>query len=87
MRHEVEIGNAVYKVAITPDSKTVAIGSEDKTVKLFDLASGELIRTRAGHKGAVYGVVITPDQKKIVSGSWDHDARVWDLETRRLIAI
>ncbi len=68
-RHEVEIGSAVYKVAVTADSKRVATGSEDGTVRLFDLASGELIRTYDGHTAGVYGVTFTPDQTKLVTGS------------------
>jgi WD40 repeat protein len=87
VRHEVEIGSAVYKVAVTADSKSVATGSEDGTVRLFDLASGELIRTYDGHTAGVYGVTFTPDQTKLVTGSWDHDARVWDVESGECIYV
>ena len=42
VKHDVEIGQAVYRVVVTPDSEKVAVASEDKTVKLIDIESGEM---------------------------------------------
>ncbi|EHJ14558.1 WD40 repeat domain-containing protein [Crocosphaera watsonii] len=43
----------VWSVSINPDGKTLASGSKDKTVKLWNLETGELIRTLQGHQSEV----------------------------------
>jgi len=73
----------VYCVSVTPDGKTVVSGSIDKTLKVWDLATGRCRATLKGHTGSVSGVAVTPDGKTIVSGSSDKTLKVWGLETGR----
>ena len=68
----------VHAVAFTPDGKTLATGSADAAVKLWDRA-GERTVLR-GHKGWVRGVAFAPDGKRIVSVG--DEIRVWDLAKR-----
>jgi WD40 repeat protein len=49
-----------------------------KTVKIWDLESGQCLATLEGHTNQVVSVAITPDGKRILSGSRDHTIRVWD---------
>jgi serine/threonine protein kinase len=74
----------VRSIAISPDGKTIVSGSMDDTIKIWDLATGELQSTLTGHKNIVNSVAITPDGKTIVSGSWDHTIKIWDLATGEL---
>jgi WD40 repeat protein/tRNA A-37 threonylcarbamoyl transferase component Bud32 len=71
----------VSSVAISPDGKTLASGSWDKTIKLWNLATGEEIRTLTGHSSSVYSVAISPDGKTLASGSGDKTIKLWNLET------
>ena len=71
----------IWSVAITPDDKTVISGSEDKTVKVWDLATGKCRATFEGHTNAVLGIAVTPDGKTVISGSEDKTVKVWDLAT------
>jgi WD40 repeat protein/tRNA A-37 threonylcarbamoyl transferase component Bud32 len=73
--------NSVTKVSISADSKLLASSSHDKTVKLWNLTDGKLLRTMTGHKGGVLSVAINPKGKTLVSGSTDNQVKVWDLES------
>ena len=73
-------------VAIAPDGKNILSSSRDKTLKVWDLESGECLATFEGHTDRVLGVVITPDGRRVVSGSGDKTLKVWDLESGECLA-
>jgi len=64
----------VYSVAFSPDGKQVVSGSGDKTVRLWDAATGALQQTLEGHSDSVWSVAFSPDGKHIptlhISGEW-----------------
>ena len=70
--------DCVNSVAVSPDGSWAASGSDDKTVKIWNLETGECRATLTGHTGAVNCVAIRPDGKRIVSASSDRTVRVWD---------
>ncbi|KAK5673979.1 hypothetical protein LTS10_013255 [Elasticomyces elasticus] len=72
---------AVSAVAFSPDGKTVASGSWDKTVRLWDRATGEERQKLEGHDDGVCAVAFSPDGKTVASGSWDKTVRLWDAAT------
>jgi GTPase SAR1 family protein len=78
---------AVWAVAVTPDGKTVVSGSWDRTLKVWDLATGHCRATLEGHTDRVNGIAVTPDGKTIISGSDDKTLKVWDLATGQCRAI
>ena len=63
--------DAVVSVAVTPDGHHIISGSDDKTIRVWDLASGTEIKKLEGHTNRVYSVAVTPDGRHIVSGSND----------------
>lgn len=77
----------VFSVAYSPDGKTIASGSVDKTIKLWDAATGRLITTIAAHDSAVSSVAYSPDGKIIASGSLDKTIKLWNTATGKLIRI
>ncbi|MBN2433816.1 MAG: caspase family protein, partial [Spirochaetes bacterium] len=64
---------------------TLASGSWDKTVKLWDVSSGKLIRTLEGHSTYVVTVSFSPDGKTLASGSYDKTVKLWDVSSGKLI--
>ncbi|KAK3374120.1 WD40-repeat-containing domain protein [Lasiosphaeria ovina] len=71
----------VTSVAFSPDSKLVTSGSNDKTVKIWDTATGVCTQTLEGHSGWVRSVVFSPDSKLITSGSDDRTVKIWNTAT------
>ena len=61
----------VSSVTVTPDGKHVVSGSGDKTVRIWSMADGSLVRELKGHTGTVRSVAVSPDGKHVVSGSGD----------------
>jgi WD40 repeat protein len=68
-------------VAISPDGKIVATGSEDHLAKLWDASTGKLLWTLEGHGEAISSVAFAPDGKTLATGSADQTMRLWDAAT------
>ena len=62
-----------------------ALGSDDKTLKLWDAATGKLLRTFEGHSSAVCSVALSPDGRTVLSGSDDKTLKLWDAATGKLL--
>jgi WD40 repeat protein len=57
----------VWRVAVSPDGKWAASGSDDETIKIWDLKRRECRAPLQGHSGTVRSVAITPDGERIIS--------------------
>ncbi|KAI7762193.1 hypothetical protein LZL87_006588 [Fusarium oxysporum] len=72
---------AVNSVVFSHDSKRVASGSDDETIRIWDAETGECEQELKGHSGMVTSVAFSHDSKKVASGSDDEMIRIWDAET------
>ena len=78
---------AVCTVALFADGGRALSGSFDDTLRLWDLATGETLRTFEGHLGPVTAVAVLADGRRAVSGSDDKTLRLWDLATGATLCI
>ncbi len=78
--------NGVLSVAFSPDGKTIASGSADNTIKLWNLEGKEL-RTLTGHSNGVWRVAFSPDGKTIAIGSDDNTIKLCNLEGKELLTL
>ena len=73
----------VLSLAFTSDSKLLASGSVDKTIVLWDPATGNQLRSLKGHTGTVNSIAFSVDDKQLASGSADNSIKIWDVATGR----
>ena len=80
--------DAILSVAFSPDGSTIATGSYDKLVKLWDAATGQELRTLKEHSDAIYNVAFLPGGLQLVSGAGDRTLKIWDVQSgKRLVTI
>jgi WD40 repeat protein/energy-coupling factor transporter ATP-binding protein EcfA2 len=75
----------VMSVSISPDGKILASGSYDKTLKLWNLNTGQEIYTLKGHQHTINSVSFSPNGKLLASSSEDEIIKLWDIETGKEI--
>ena len=73
-------GGSIVAIAISADNRRVAAAGFDATVQVWDVATGALVATLAGHTNYVYGLSFARDGR-LASSSWDGSVIVWDVAT------
>ena len=71
--------DSVLSVAYSSDSRYLASGSGDNTIKIWEVAKGKELRTLTGHSSGVYSVVYSPDGRYLASGSGDNTIKIWEV--------
>jgi len=77
--------STVESVAFSPDGHRTLSGSQDKTVRLWDVDNRKLIRQFEGNTQNVFCVAFSPDGRQAVSCAFDKSLRLWEVETGRQI--
>ena len=76
---------AIYRFSITPDRKYVVSGSLDKSIKIWNLETGDLFHNIDGHDDEITSLDLSSDGSRIVSGSEDSTVKLWKLDTGNLM--
>lgn len=75
----------VRSLAVEPDNQWFASGAADRTIKIWELATGRLKLTLTGHISAVRGLAVSPRHPYLFSCGEDKMVKCWDLETNKVI--
>ena len=75
--------DAIFSVAMSPDSETIASASRDNTIQLWSLVTMGRLLTLKDH---VESVTFSPDGRSLASADSDKSVRVWDVSTGQVLA-
>src|SRR5262249_2965159 len=78
-------GSNVADVAFSPDGKLLATACEDRTIRIWEVATRREVHTLGGHFGEVFCVKFSPDGKTLASCGRGTAVRLWDVDAWRLI--
>ncbi|OYE04592.1 protein kinase domain-containing protein [Nostoc sp. 'Peltigera membranacea cyanobiont' 232] len=73
--------DSISSVCLSADSQFALSGSSDKTLKLWEVATGRCLRTFEGHKKYVQSVYLSADNQFVLSGSDDDTLKLWEVAT------
>jgi pleiotropic regulator 1 len=76
----------VRALAIEPNNQWFASGAGDRTIKIWDMASGQLRLTLTGHISTVRGLAVSPRHPYMFSCGEDKMVKCWDLETNKVVS-
>jgi len=74
----------VNSIAIDAQGFLLVSGSDDKTIRLWNLQTGQLLHKFLGHTAEVYGIAISADGRRVISGGDDRTILVWNLQKRTI---
>jgi WD40 repeat protein len=70
-------------LAVSPDGKIAATGGDEKSIKLWDIATGKELKSLPNQKGRIQALAFTPDGKTLASSACDvgkeGEVRLWDM--------
>jgi hypothetical protein len=69
---------SITSLAVSPNGRVLASASDDSTVRLWEVISGEEVRRFGGHDEEVTCVAFAPDGRTLASSSWDCTLLIWD---------
>ncbi|KAJ5917529.1 hypothetical protein N7466_011083 [Penicillium verhagenii] len=78
--------DSVESITWSPDGSRLASGSRDKTVRIWDPATGQSVSTLEGHSHWVRSIAWSPDGSRLASGSGDDTVRIWDPATGQSVS-
>jgi WD40 repeat protein len=81
LAHQMYRPRTLSALTISPDGRRVAAAGAQRTVTLWDVATGQESANLLGHTGWVWSLAFSPDGTRLASASEDQTVRLWDVES------
>jgi len=78
---------SILTYAFSPDGMRALTGSNDHTLRLWNVETGQCLRVLEGHADAILSLAWSADQRLAISGSSDNTLRLWDVETGQCLRV
>jgi len=87
LKQVIELAEPIWtdEASFTPDGNYIISGNHDNNAKVWDVKTGNIVKTFAGHSDWVYSVKVTSDMKTLITGSFDKTVKLWDFNTGKLL--
>jgi WD40 repeat protein len=88
LKQTLELNEYIWtdEAIFTPDGNYILSCNHDNHAKVWDVKTGNIVKTFAGHSDWIYSVKITSDMKTVITGSFDQTVKLWDFNSGKLIA-
>lgn len=73
--------------AFSPDGTRAATGVVGRSVRVWNVETGECLAQLVGHTERIWGVAWSRDGQRVLSGAWDNTARLWDVRTGKCLRV
>ncbi|WP_448267950.1 WD40 domain-containing protein [Nostoc sp. DSM 114159] len=77
--------STVISVAYSPNGQQLASASADNTIKIWDVSSGQLLKSLTSHSSTVRSVAYSPNGQQLASASDDKTIKIWDVSSGQLL--
>lgn len=77
--------NRVSACSFSGSGEKLVTASDDKTLKVWNSRSGDMLATLRGHKNIVNSCAFSSDETKVISGSFDRTIKIWDILTSSIV--
>ncbi|KAI0191868.1 hypothetical protein F4808DRAFT_381284 [Astrocystis sublimbata] len=78
---------SIYAIVFSPNGKTIATGSDDKTVRIWSADTGEHLKTLEGHTATFGNIKFSPNGNIIASSSMNETVRLWSVDTGKQLQV
>lgn len=82
-RLTVHTPEVIYALAVSPDGKEIALGQRDGSIRLVNVATGNVVGDLKGHQSIIRSLAFSPDSRQLVSGDTLGFVKRWDRGTRQ----
>ncbi len=80
-------GDLISVMTLSPDGRTLATGSWNRSIKLWDAGTGRELRTLRGHTSWLYALAFSPDGNTLASSGVDGVLRLWEAPSAEAVAL
>lgn len=76
----------ISTIEFSPDNKFIAVAGSDEVIKLYNILTGEMVKTYEGHTSPIKIFKFSPDGAKVISISEDKNVKIWNFITGEVIS-